>query len=415
MEYEIRPITPDEFPAYLRTNMAAFGEQPTEQDIARWQPLVEFDRSLAVYDGADIAGTAGILSFGLTLPGGATIPVAGVTAVTVLPSHRRRGLLRAMMARQLADVRERGERMAVLTASESRIYRRFGYGIATHTLSFELDRRDARFVGRLDGPPTDAGQVRLVDHTTAAALYPDLYERFRVGQPGSITRNQTLWEQEILYRPGPDQGMSARFYAAYEAASGQVEGILAYRLKHEGADGIARNVVQLLGPQFVVLTPAARATLWGYCLDLDLTQTVRAQGFPVEEPLRWMLADPRRMRVTSLRDDLWMRLLDIPAALAARSYATEGRIVFEVADPFLPENAGRYELRGGAEGADCRRTTAEPDLALDIADLGAAYLGGVRFLTLMKAGRVEERTPGAAVRADALFRVDPPPYCGTPF
>jgi len=410
MDYEIRPITPEEFPTYLRANMASFGGQPTEQDIAQWQPQMEFDRSLAVFDGAEIVGTAGILSFGLTLPGRATIPVPGVSWVGVLPTYRRRGLLRALMQRQFADVRERGESMAVLGASESGIYGRFGYGIATTLLYFELDRRDARLLH----PPVDAGRVRLVDHATAVGIYPELYERFRLGQPGTVTRNQALWEH-ILHQPGPDQGMSARFYVVYESPRGQVEGILAYRIKQEWVDGIARNIVQMLGSQFVAATPAARAALWRFCLNLDLTQTVRAVAFPVDEPLRWMLADPRRMKVTALRDDLYVRLLDIPAALAARRYAAEGRVVFEVADAFCPENSGRYELRGGPEGAECRRTTAEPDLALGVADLGAAYLGGVRFETLYQAGRVEEHTRGALARADALFRSDPPPWCATPF
>jgi predicted acetyltransferase len=411
MSYEIRPITPDEFPLYDRAGTAAFGGHPTEQNSAHWRALMEFDRSLAVFDGPEIVGTAGALSFGLTLPGGATIPVAGVTSVAVLPTHRRRGLLSAMMRRQLADVRERGESIAVLGASESGIYGRFGYGIATSAMSYELDRRDARLRGSLP----ETGRVRLLDHATAAGIYPEVYERFRQGQPGAVTRNQTMWDHEILRQPEPDQGMSGRFYVVYESPRGPVEGILAYRIKQEWVEGIARNAVQILGSQFVVLTPAARAALWHYCLDLDLTQTVRALGFPVEEPLRWMLADPRRMKVTALRDDLYVRLLDIPAALAARRYAAEGRVVFEVADAFCPENSGRYELRGGPEGAECRRTTADPDLALGVAELGAAYLGGVRFESLYQAGRVEEHMRGALTRADALFRSDPPPWCATPF
>ena len=410
-DYEIRPITPEEFPLYERAGTAAFGSHPTEPNSVHWRALVEFDRSLAVFDGPEIVGTAGALSFGLTLHGGATIPVAGVTSVSVLPTHRRRGLLRAMMRRQLSDVRGRGECMAVLGASESGIYGRFGYGIATSTMNYELDRRDARFLSM----PPQTGRVRLVDHATAAGAYPEVYERFRQGQPGTVTRNETLWEHEILRQPEADQGMSARFYIAYTAGDGQVEGIAGYRIKQDWVDGIARSAVQVLGSQFVAATPAARAALWRFCLDLDLTQTVRAIAFPVEEPLRWMLADPRRMKVSALRDDLYVRLLDIPAALAARRYAAEGRFVFEVADAFVPETAGRYELRGGPEGAECRRTTANPDLALGVAELGAAYLGGVRFESLYHAGRVEERTPGTLARADALFRSDPPPYCATPF
>jgi predicted acetyltransferase len=188
-----------------------------------------------------------------------------------------------------------------------------------------------------------------------------------------------------------------------------------YRVKQEWTNAVPQHTVMLMGSQFVALDRVARAALWRYCLNLDLTQTVRAVGFPVDEPLRWMLADSRRLRVTSLRDDLWVRLLDIPAALSARRYLASGRVVFAVADAFLPENVGCYELVGGSEGAECRRTTGEADLALDVADLGAAYLGGVRFSTLAQAGRVEERTSGALARADTLFASDPAPYCATPF
>jgi predicted acetyltransferase len=301
--------------------------------------------------------------------------------------------------------------MAVLGASESGIYGRFGYGIATSAMNYEVDRRDARFLSM----PSQSGRVRLVDHATAAGAYPEVYERFRRGQPGAVTRNETLWEHEILRQPEADQGMSARFYVTYATDDGQVEGIAGYCIKQDWVDGIACSAVQMLGSHFVAQTPAARAALWRYCLNLDLTQTVRALAFPLDEPLRWMLADPRRMKVTALRDDLYVRLLDISAALAARRYAAEGRVVFEVADAFCPENSGRYELRGGPEGAECRRTTAETDLALGVADLGAAYLGGVRFESLYKAGRVQEHTPGALARADALFRSDPPPWCATPF
>ena len=411
MDYEIRPISPDEFPLYDRAGSAAFGGHPTEQNSAHWRALMEFERSLAVFDGPEIVGTAGALSFGLTLPGGATIPVAGVTSVSVLPTHRRRGLLSAMMRRQLADVRERGECMAVLGASESGIYGRFGYGIATSALSFELDRRDARLLGIR----SENGRMRLVDHATATGIYPEIYERFRRGQPGTVTRNQALWEHEILRQPEVDQGMSARFYVTYTVGDRQVEGIAGYRIKSDWVDGVARSTVQILGSQFVATTPAARAALWGYLLDLDLTQTVRVLGFPVDEPLRWMLADPRRMKTTAIRDDLWVRLLDIPTALAARTYSAPGRVVFEVADAFCPQTAWRYELEAGADGAQCRRTTREAELALDVADLGAAYLGGVRFETLWRAGRIEQRGAGAVARADALFRSDPAPWCGTPF
>ena len=199
----------------------------------------------------------------------------------------------------------------------------------------------------------------------------------------------------------------------YTARSGQVDGAAYYRVQSRWEDGLPAGT--LLLRELIAVTPEAHAALWRYCLNVDLVQTVRATVRPVDEPLRWLLAEPRRLRTTALYDDLWVRLVDIPAALAARRYATTGRLVLDVADPFCPENAGRYELEAGPDGAACRPTTAAADLALDVADLGAAYLGGVRFGTLAQAGRVAELETEALARADALFTSEPAPWCATPF
>jgi predicted acetyltransferase len=410
MSYEIRPITPDEFPAFLRADYLAFGGQPTEEEIERGRETMEHDRHLAAMEDGQIVGTAGAYSFDLTLPGLTTIPVAGVTAVGVLPTHRRQGILRALMRRQLADIRERGEPVAVLTASESSIYRRFGYGVSCWATTVEIDRRNAA----LSDSPEPTGQIRLIEHETAIReVLPAVYERVRQRQPGMLSRNEKYWSQYRRTAEKGPEGFGPRFCLAYSAASGEVDGYAQYRIKQEWEFSSSKGTV-LVG-ELYALTAEAYAALWSYCLRLDLMQTVRAPIRPMDEPLRHMLADPRRLRIISCFDSLWVRLLDIPAALAARRYASEGRLVLDVADPFCPENSGRYTLDGGPVGAECHRTSDNPDLALDVADLGAVYLGGNRFTTLAHAGRAAERTPGALVRADRIFASDPAPWCTQEF
>jgi predicted acetyltransferase len=412
MNYEIRPVTLDEFKTYGRAAGAAFSEQPSDDELDGWKLTFEPERSLAAFDEGEIVGTAGAFTFELTLPGLTTTPVAGVTAVGVLPTHRRRGILTAMMRRQLDDVRERGEPVAVLMASESTIYGRFGYGIATSMATYEIERRHAAFARRWEL----AGQVRMIAHEDALRMLPPLYEQVRRRQPGALNRSQARWESMLRNPEKPMGAEGPRFYVAYTSAAGETEGVALYRVKAQWEGGLHTSV--LVVRELITLTTEANVALWQFLFGVDLMHTVQAVSRPVDEPLRWILADSRRLRVTRLTDDLWVRLLDIPAALAARRYASTGRVVFEVSDAFRPEQAGRYVLEGGPEGAECRATDAAADLTLDVVDLGAAYLGGVRFSTLARAGRVVAQTPDAPdalARADAMFASEPAPWCATPF
>lgn len=418
MTFDIRPIEPDEFAAFRRVNDVAFGWQPSDEDIEADRPLLEADRTLAVYDSGRIVATAAACSFKLTLPGlvspepgvlSPTTAVAGVTGVGVLPTHRRRGLLRALMRRQLDDVRARGESMAVLTASESVIYGRFGYGLATSVIGIDIDPRHGAFAHPVAYP----GRLTLLDHNTTTELLPTMYDRWRQRQPGALNRSDARWRRTLREARKPQDGASALFCVAYEPAPGQVDGVAIYRVRGQWTDGIAGNTL-LLREVFAV-TPIAYAALWQYLLGVDLVTSVQCSNRPVDEPLRWLLADPRRLRVTRYTDDLWARIVDVPAALAARRYGVEDSLVLELSDPFLAENAGRYTLDGGPDGASCRPTTATADIALSVADLGAIFLGGVRPSALAYAGRIVEQSTGALRRADALFATDRAPYCGTPF
>jgi predicted acetyltransferase len=409
MDIEIRAIEPDRFPEYARVFEAAFGETSSEEELADYQRSVEYDRSIAAFDGDRIVGTGGADSMELTLPGLTTIPIGGLTAIAVLPTYRRRGILRAMIARHFEDVEGRGEVVSALMASESTIYGRFGYGVATLSADREIDTRHAA----LRDAPAATGRLRLLDKDERAAVVRPFYDRVRRSQPGELSRSDWWWEMFASDPSWRHRGESGRQDVVYEPEPGRVDGWLSYRIKTNWDSGLPDNMIRV--HQLFALTPEAGAALWRHCLDLDLASTVRLLTRPVDDPLGWYLLDPRRLRTVGLADHLWIRLLDLPAAMEARRYAVEGRLVLEVTDALRPGNQGRWLLEGGPDGASCRRTGEQPDLALDVAELGAAYLGGTSLATLGRAGRVHEQVPGALVRADAMLASDPPAWSTTHF
>jgi predicted acetyltransferase len=409
-DFELRPVTADEVAAYVRADLAAFGQSRVDAERLKLEwTHHELDRTLAAFDEGEIVGTGRLYSLELTLPGGHLAPVAGVSWIAVLPTHRRLGILSAIMSRQLDDAVARGETMAVLHASEAVIYRRFGYGVATSSIDFTLERRHAAFLQ----PLPVGGRVRLVDDATARKVFPEVFDRARRVQPGAVSRVDAWWGDQFFHVEKKEQG--SNFFVTYESPAHDLDGYAAYRTVNRWERGVSRNRLEV--EDLVTVTPEARAVLWRYLCDVDLVETLTAWGCPVDEPLRWLLADSRRLQVERVSDGLWVRLLDAAAALAARTYAAPGRVVFEVADPLRPDGAaaGRVALEGGPDGADARRTRAQPDLVLGVAELGAAYLGGVAFSTLARAGLVEERTTGALARADAMFRTEPSPLAMTWF
>jgi predicted acetyltransferase len=413
MDIDIRPITPEESRGFDEVLDAAFGETISDEERADHHAWFEYDRSIAAFDGDRIVGTGGAYSMDLTLPGLATIPVGGLTAIAVLPTHRRRGILRSMILYHFEEVERRGEMVSALGASESVIYGRFGYGMATSAATYEIDPRHGAFLRPSDASRAGRGRLRLLEPEETGKLVPPFYDRYRRGQPGELDRSQTWWDVYVRDPEWTRHGASRHFDVVYESEPGRVDGWLSYRVEPRWPDGLAANLVRVR--QLVGLTPEADAALWHYCLSMDLAGTVRVNDRPVDDPIRWRLADPRRLRVVTVDDQLWVRLLDLPGALAARRYATEGELVLEISDALRPRNHGRFRLEGGPDGASCQPTRAEPELALDITDLGAAYLGGTGLATLARASRVAELTPGALLRADRMFAADPPPICTTHF
>lgn len=408
MDFQIRPVTSEEQTAYVRAMETAFGEHATDDAIEWSRAVAELDRTLAVFDGDQIVGTAGAYTFELTVPGPATLPAAGVTAVGVLPTHRRRGLLTAMMRRQLDDVAARGEPLAILGASESNIYGRYGYGIATEIARVEIERDRARLATPVPVP----GRLRMVDGDEARKLLPACYDRLRRSTVGAVSRSEAWWNELLRDREHDRDGMSRRFDVAHERAPGEADGYLTYRIKRRWEAGTNRSVLSV--QELYAADEQVRAALWQFAFSVDLIHTIHA-WVPVDEPLRWRLVEPRRLRQVNRGDMLWVRLLDVPAALAGRRYRVEGRLVLEVEDAFRPADGGVFELRGGPDGAECRRSDSPADLRLGASELGSVYLGGLSFSVLARAGRIQEQAQGAVARADRMFGVDSAPYSSTDF
>ncbi|MEV6578348.1 GNAT family N-acetyltransferase [Streptomyces sp. NPDC051582] len=405
MALEMRVLQADEWDVWYDHLELAFGgvpESPQEREL--YKSLTEPGRSLGVWDGGTCVGSAGAFSFRLSVPGGAPVPAAGVTMVGVAPTHRRRGVLTSMMRRQLDDVRAGGEPIAVLTASEGAIYGRFGYGIATYALSLTVDTTRVR----LAVPPgTDEVRLRLVDPEKALPECEQVYAELVARRPGMPAR-QPGWERVSLLDPeSMREGASPLKCVVAERADGEIAGYARYRVKPVYENGWEGKVEVA---DLDALDPAATAALWRYLFGIDLTATVRAGRRPVDDPLLHLVSDVRRSR-PSLRDSLHLRLVDLPAALEARSYGAPLDVVMEVEDAFCPWNEGRWRLVGDAQGTvGCTRTADPADLELSVRDLGSAYLGGITLTSLAAAGRVRELRPGALAQTSRAFASDVAPW-----
>jgi predicted acetyltransferase len=405
---EFRPITPEEYPAFCRVTLRAFGEHLSNHDIEAERSALEFERSLAAFEEGLPVGTSAVLTQELTVPGSTTIPCGGLTWVGVLPTHHRRGILTAHIRHHFGDMRARGEIVSALGASEATIYGRFGYGPATQLAGISLERAHSRLVHA----PGYFGRFRILEVDEAERLIPPLFDTVRLAQPGEVSRSPGWWKTHFMDAEHHRDGGGPLLHVVHET-EGAPDGYVSYRTKDDWQDGLANNDVRVV--ELVARSPVVRALLWRFCLDLDLESTLTCHMAAVDDPLRFMLADSRRVRTTSLRDGLWVRLLDIRAALAARSYRAEGRLVLQVHDSFLPANSGCYLLQAGNEASHCSRTEDRPDLTLDVSTLASTYLGGYSFATLGAAGRVFEERTGALALADLLFGTSRAPHCVTDF
>ncbi len=404
MDIEVRPCASvAELQAALDAIGHYFGQQNTPDDAARFAKWIEIGRVHAAFDGNLIVGAAGAFSFEMSVPGGASVPAAGVTVVGVLPTHRRRGVLRAMMNAQLEDCRERGDAVAYLWASEATIYGRFGYGLASRMGEINLVRERTRFAQ----PFEPRGTLRIVDSEEAARTFPPLYEQVRAQRPGLFARSTDWWETRRLH-DDPARRQGGPKHRVVLELDGEPAGYAIYSVKQDWHAGSSKGTVSI--DEVVAPTPEASRELWRWLLDFDWTSQFEANLLPIDHELFLLLAEPRRMQFT-INDGVWVRPIDIGAALSARTYAGDGEVVLEVADALLSENAGRWRVSaGGAE-----RTDAEAELRLDVTSVGSVYLGGFGFTDLVRASRAEELQSGAAERGDALFRTAAAPWCAEIF
>ena len=382
---ELRPFAPEEVPAAKRVSSVAFGEAVDVPVAESTVAGLVLERTLGAFAAGELVGTSAMLDLELTLPGRTQVPAAGLTWVSVLPTHRRRGILRALMERQLTAARDRGDVVSCLLASESHLYGRFGYGPATFQVEACLDTGRGRFRSPVSVP----GRMRMLFDPEPVAMLAPIWDEVRRRQVGAVSRRPEWWAgwlREEAAEPGQ------LLIVLHESDEGGPDGYAVYRFVPEWHDGLGQGrvvVVDLASPR-----PEVRVALWRYLLQTDLATEVRALHLPVDDDLRWQLLEPRRLRTVALVDDLWLRPLDVRACLEARTYEGTDRLLFEVTDDLFPGNQGCFALSASEWSGSCRRSDGTPDLSLDVAQFGSVLLGGVAFTRLAEAGLIAELTPG---------------------
>ncbi|MEO8889444.1 MAG: GNAT family N-acetyltransferase [Jatrophihabitantaceae bacterium] len=398
MDLQIRRARGEEFSAVAELDGANFGFHYNEQELTDARLDLDLDRIVVAVDGARIVAVSAELPMRMAVAGG-DVPVIGLTWVSVEVTHRRRGVLRAMLEQQLREHAAEGLAATVLRASEGGIYGRYGFGVASHTRRTVIDRLRSRLA-----VPADTGRVRRLSTDAARALLPDLYERWRASVPGGLTRGADHWQLALLDRDSQRNGMSGLFHLVHP------DGYLSYRIKSDWGDGDPRHMCWLV--DYAPVTAEAHAALWQTLLNLDLVGSIESYQIPLEDPLPLLLTDYRRVETRHIGDGLWLRPLDVPALLAGRNYGVEVETVLQVYDPVLGD--GRYRLRGGPDGATCERTDRTADVALGVDTLGAVALGGTRLSQHARAGRVVGS--GAAItRLDRALLADRLPFHGNNF
>ena len=390
---------------------AAFADDYTDEMFEVDRQLWEMDRLIGAVEGDTWVGGATAESRRLTVPGG-EVRAAAISSVGVSPSHRRRGILTRMMRWLLDQTAERGEPVAILHSSEGAIYPRFGFGLATLQGSLDIERSGLRF----NRPAEPLGRVRFVDVEEGMRIIPSIYDQVRVGRPGEVTRSPVSWRlQHLTDQPWRRSSLGPKFNAVLEVG-GEPRGYALYRVKAEWDERGPKSVLTVA--EVTGLDAAAERSLWQWLAGVDLVTRIKAWRMPLQHPLFLQLDDLRSLGMI-VGDGIWVRLVDLPAALAARSYAGAGHVTLEVTDAFCPSNAGRWTLdvpgdRGVATVSAAAKGVA-PDLALDTTDLASAYLGAFTFADLARAGRVRECREGGLAAADRLFITAEAPWCSTMF
>jgi len=399
MALEIRTITDDEVPQFHATLMATFGNDANDADphgAARLRALVPTSQAWAAFDRGQVVATAATFDHQLGVPGGGSLPMAGLTMVTVRPTHRRRGLLSALLQRHLDDARARGFASSGLWASEAGIYGRFGYGIAAHGDAIEIV--DAPTVTVAAGRELD--EVAWLEEPQARALLPAIYARATAQRPGALRRSEVWWrERRFLEAPYVRAGASRRRHVVARR-DGELVGYVAYRQRGGFAAGASDGKVEI--SELVAVDPRAEATLWRYALAVDLFPRVTWWNAPVDDTLAWLVPDPRRVQ-RRRTDTLWLRIDDVAATLAARRYEADGTLRLAI-------DATTWQLVVEDGHGRVTATAGAPEVRLTRQALGAAYLGGVPLTQLARA-ELAHGDPAALATADRLFHSAIAPWC----
>ena len=411
MSIEIRNADPSEYRAVVDTVATAFLDRPASLDAIaesmhrNWEPA----RSWIAVDDGKVAGVFRSWPTELTVPGGATLTAAAVGPVTVLPTHRRRGILNGLAAAEDRAIRERGEAVALLHASEYGIYGRYGYGPGTRSADWTINTVAS---GGVHGTPTGSIELLPVDATTRALL-EQLHDGQRLRQAGEVTRREVDWVAYLGIEETPWGSRWKGWVAVHRDASGEPDGYVRYQGESKEHGLLPGGILKV--NEIVGLDDDAYADLLRFVIEVDLVRTVKLENRPVTERARWLVRNARAVSEDPSWDSVWVRLFDVRAALEARTYEQARRLVLEVIDPGAAGGRWCLELDAGPDGARCLETSRSPDLTLPVAALGAAYLGGTRLRDITVGTGFEEHRAGALADADALLRTAVEPYCSTHF
>lgn len=397
MTIEIRTPADDEFPAVCHADGRGFGFTYSDEDIERIRPRHDMSRFRIAVDGHQIVAVAGSYAMNVTLPGGAAVPMGGVTWVSTTATHRRQGLARKVLEAVHADIDERGEPLAALTASEGGIYERFGYGIASQVRVISIDTRDARFRPEFQ---VARGSVRYLEGDEIAPALNDVWERFRRCRAGEVAVDLAEHRFNVERLSKPEDGASAALYL------GHADGFAVYRITMRWNDGHPAHDLVLL--KLAAVTPEAHAALWQTLLSIDLVRTITTRWAPVDDALPFLLENQRAVRTTNLNDGIWLNVRDVSVCFGARTYRSTDRLVVEA-------EGQRWAIEGGPDGASCRTVRSKPDLVTTHAWLSALLYGGVQPSTLVSGRRMTARNDDVLRRADLFFPTSLAPSCQTHF
>ena len=392
MSIELRTSTWDDFPSVKVINARGENGYRSQVDFDAHRLVFTPDRSIMAFDGKNMVGNALSYEMDMYIPGGLS-KIAAVASVSVQATHRRKGINRSIMKYQLEDIHSRQEPLAVLQASESIIYGRYGYGMASFENNLEIEKTRSAYA--IDHVPE--GQSYFIEESEAREIFPQIYAKAIENRVGMVRRNENWWEFRFR-EPGLKGGDPKSWFVKYQK-NGENDGYLRYTI-----NDVELNVIELIASSH-----EAYSSLWRLCLDMDLVDIIKAEHRPADEELKWMLADPRRL-VEHSCDRYWVRLVDVKKALSQRLYSVDGSLTLEVRDSFLPWSQEVVELRRESGESSCATSNRNPDIVLSAGDLGAVYLGGINFSTLLAAGRIEEITKGSISKANLMFSTKRNPW-----